>query len=73
MIALKNDVAVSSGSACTTAAVLPSHVLKAVGLSDADTHSSMRIGIGRFTREDEVTRAADRMAEESTRLRGLRA
>lgn len=69
MIALKNDVAVSSGSACTTAAVLPSHVLKALGLSDRDTHSSIRIGIGRSTTEDEVSLAAQRMVEEWQRLR----
>lgn len=68
MIALKEDVAVSSGSACTTAAVLPSHVLKALGLSDRDTHSSIRIGIGRFTTDDEVSLAARRMVEEAQRL-----
>jgi len=72
MIALKDDVAVSSGSACTTAAVLPSHVLKALGLSDADTHSSIRIGLGRFTTEADLDRAANRMTEEGKRLAGLR-
>jgi cysteine desulfurase len=69
MIALKSEIAVSSGSACTTAAVLPSHVLKALGLSDAQSHSSIRIGLGRFTEQSDVAQAAERVATELTRLR----
>jgi cysteine desulfurase len=71
MIALKSEIAVSSGSACTTAAVLPSHVLKALGLSDAESHSSIRFGLGRFTTSDEITVASDRICRECERLRQL--
>ncbi|MBN2564061.1 MAG: IscS subfamily cysteine desulfurase [Phycisphaerae bacterium] len=72
IIALSNDVAISSGSACTTAAVVPSHVLKALGMSDANVHSSIRIGLGRPTTEAEVDYAAKLVAEEAIRIRGLR-
>lgn len=71
MIALKSEIAVSSGSACTTAAVLPSHVLKALGLSDAQSHSSIRIGLGRFTEQGDLAQAAARVAVELNRLSGF--
>ena len=71
IIALTNDVAISSGSACTTAAVEPSHVLKALGMSDEDVHSSIRIGLGRMTSEAEVKYAGDCIGRESTRIRQL--
>ena len=53
------ELAVSTGSACTSASVEPSYVLRALGLPDARARGSLRIGFGRFTREEEVERAAD--------------
>lgn len=72
MIALKSKVAVSSGSACTTAAVLPSHVLKAIGLSDSQSHCSIRFGLGRFTSETDILTCADLISKEVSRLRQFR-
>ena len=68
MVALK-DLAVSSGSACTSASVEPSYVLKAIGLADDLAHASLRIGLGRFTTADEIDFAAAKIAEEVERLR----
>tara|TARA_Y100000588_G_scaffold107970_1_gene118311 strand:- start:13452 stop:14621 length:1170 start_codon:yes stop_codon:yes gene_type:complete len=68
MIALREDIAISSGSACTTAAVEPSHVLKALGLADDTVYSSIRFGLGRFNTEEEIDYAADRVVEEYQRL-----
>jgi cysteine desulfurase len=72
MMAL-NDIAVSSGSACTTAKIEPSHVLRAIGVSDDLAHSSIRFGIGRFNTDAEVDYVADRIVETVTRLRELNA
>jgi cysteine desulfurase len=65
------DVAISSGSACTSAHPEPSHVLAGLGLPPEEVLSSVRIGIGRFTTDEEVDRAAVRIAEEVGRLRAL--
>ncbi len=64
-----DDVAVSSGSACTSASVEPSYVLRALGIDDALAHASLRFTVGRFTTEAEVDYAAGRLAEVVTRLR----
>jgi len=67
------EVAVSSGSACTTASLQASHVLRAMGLGDESAHASVRFGLGRGNTEEEVDYASERMVEEVTRLRAMRA
>lgn len=63
------DLAVSTGSACTSATVEPSYVLRGIGLPDALAHSSIRLSLGRFTTEDEVQRASRVLCDVVTRLR----
>jgi len=66
------DIAVSSGSACTSASLEPSYVLKALGLPNGLAHTSLRFGLGRGNTEEEVEYVVARLAEEVARLRGLR-
>jgi cysteine desulfurase len=64
-------VALSTGSACTSATIEPSHVLRALGTGDGVAHSSVRFGLGRFTTEEEIDYAAARIAESVRKLRAL--
>jgi cysteine desulfurase len=64
-------IAVSSGSACTSASLEPSYVLRALGRSDELAHSSMRFSIGRFTTEQEIDRAVSTLWTTVARLREL--
>ena len=70
MMALK-DLAVSSGSACTSASLEPSYVLRALGLNDELAHSSIRFGIGRFTTKEELDYAALQIKKAVSKLRSL--
>jgi len=71
MLMAMKDVALSSGSACTSASLEPSYVLRALGAEEDMAHSSIRFGIGRFTSEDEVRYTVERTVKEVNRLREM--
>ena len=65
------EIALSSGSACTSASLEPSYVLRAMGRSKVLAQSSIRFGLGRFNTQEEVDYVVPRVAEEVTRLRHI--
>jgi cysteine desulfurase len=65
------DIAVSSGSACTSASLEPSYVLRAIGVTEDMAHTSLRIGIGRFTSEEEVDYAIALIGKQVKNLRDM--
>ena len=69
-MALKS-IALSSGSACTSASLEPSYVLRAIGSEEDLAHSSIRFGLGRFTTEEEVKHTVELCIRETNRLREL--
>ncbi len=71
LMALSRNVALSSGSACTSGSLEPSFVLKALGLPDEAAHSALRFGTGRFTTEEEVDYAIAQVSEAVNNLRSL--
>ncbi|TNE95544.1 MAG: aminotransferase class V-fold PLP-dependent enzyme, partial [Gammaproteobacteria bacterium] len=66
------DLAVSSGSACASATIEPSYVLRGIGLSDEQAHRALRFSFGRFTSPEEIEFASSQIVDVVTRLRGVR-
>ena len=66
-----SELAVSSGSACTSASLEPSYVLRALGLNDEMAHSSLRLSIGRFTTEEDIDYAIGKLRGAVEKLREL--
>lgn len=71
LMALSNQIAISSGSACTSASLEPSYVLRAIGVDEELAHTSLRFGIGRFTTSEEIDAAIENVVKQVERLRDM--
>ena len=71
MMGFNKNIALSSGSACTSASLEPSYVLKALGLGDDLAHSSLRFGLGRFTNEEQIDYTIKAVSDTVTKLREM--
>jgi cysteine desulfurase len=71
MILAIKDLAVSSGSACTSSSLEPSYVLRAMGVDEEMAHTSIRFGIGRFTTKEEIDYAVELIKSKTNKLREL--
>jgi cysteine desulfurase len=71
MMTFNQEIALSSGSACTSASLEPSYVLKALGLGDDLAHSSLRLSLGRFTTEDDVDYAIEKISKGVEHMRSI--
>merc|ERR1719230_1037841 len=71
LMSLADSTAVSSGSACTSASLEPSYVLRALGVSEELAHTSLRFGLGRFTSDADIDHIVAKVVENVTRLRDM--
>lgn len=71
LMGLSKQIAISSGSACTSASLEPSYVLRAIGIGEELAHTSLRFGIGRFTTEAEIDTAIENVVKQVERLREM--
>jgi cysteine desulfurase len=71
MMSINKEIAISSGSACTSASLEPSYVLKALGMNDELAHSSIRFSLGRFTTEEEIDFTIDQVSKAVMQLRAM--